>query len=159
MFPLRFAAHEGVNMRKNSFRVLVTAAVLAVSALLLACPLGKLRVVIPDFVTSEVRGIQLYRIDDASGQLVNAGRIKFRGIETRKDGEQLKYEQYTPEGDPWFGPIYTPVVRDATKPASVELTLAFLNQLPAGWFKVASYNVYGVSKASASQAFIVGEEG
>jgi hypothetical protein len=152
---------EGVSiMRKRSFHAAVTAAVFCVSAFLLACPLGQLRLLIPDFFTKEVKGVQLYRIDDASGQLVGAGHIEFLGLELNKQGnELLKYTQFTPEDTPWFGPIFTEVVRDPSQPASLEVTLAFLNQLPAGWFKVASYNLYGTSTASASQTFISGQEG
>ena len=146
-------------MRKRSFQLAVTATVFCVSAFLLACPLGQLRMQIPDFFTSEVKGVQLYRIDDTSGQLVDAGRIEFLGLETSKQGsELLKYKQFGPDGTPWFGPVFTEVLRDASKPASLEVTLAFLNQLPAGWFKVASYNLFGTSSASTSQTFIVGEE-
>ena len=146
-------------MRKRSFQLAVTATVFCVSAFLLACPLGQLRMQIPDFFTSEVKGVQLYRIDDTSGQLVDAGRIEFLGLETSKQGsELLKYKQLAPDGTPWFGPVFTEVLRDASKPASLEVTLAFLNQLPAGWFKVASYNLFGTSSASTSQTFIVGEE-
>lgn len=147
-------------MRKRSFHLVVTAAVVCVSMLLLACPMGQLRLLIPDFFTSEVKGVQLYRIDDVSGQLVDAGHIEFLGLKNAKGGgEQLKYTQFTAEGDPWFGPIYTEVVRDASRPASLEVTLAFLNQLPAGWFKVASYNLFGTSSASVSQTFIDAQEG
>jgi len=145
-------------MRKLRFRAAVTAAVFCFSAFLLACPLGQLRVQIPDYFTSDVRGVQLYRIDDASGALVDAGRIEFLGIETSKDGELMKYKQFTPDGKPWFGPIFAPVVRDPSQPSSIQLTLAFLNQLPAGWFKVASFNLIGTSVASASQTFIDTQE-
>jgi hypothetical protein len=142
-------------MRGNPFRVLVTAAVFAVSALLLACPLGRLRVLIPDFATSDVRGVRLYRVDDAGGQLAPAGSIQFLGIETNDAiGETLAYRQLTAEGKPWFGPLRTAVVRDASQPAALQVELAFLNQLPSGWFKVASYNAYGTSRPSASQTFI-----
>ena len=146
-------------MRGNPFRVLVTTAVFAVSALLLACPLGRLRVLIPDFATSDVRGVRLYRVDDATGQLAPAGSIQFLGIEVNDAiGETLAYRQLTAEGDPWLGPLRTTVVRNASQPASLEVELAFLNQLPAGWFKVASYNAYGTSKPSTSQSFIAAEE-
>jgi hypothetical protein len=147
-------------MRGNPFRVAVTAAVFAVSALLLACPLGRLRVLIPDFATSDVRGVRLYRIDDASGQLVPAGSIQFLGIEMNEPlgGETLVYRQLTAAGAPWFGPLRTPVVRDPSQPASLEVELAFLNQLPAGWFKLASYNPYGTSQPSSGQTFIEAEE-
>lgn len=147
-------------MRKRSFHAAVTAAVFCVSAFLLACPLGQLRLLIPDFFSKDVQGVQLYRIDDTTGALVGAGRIEFMGLETSKQGvEQLKYKQFTADEQPWFGPVYTEVARDPNQPASLELTLAFLNQLPSGWFKVASYNLYGTSTASTSQTFIAGDEG
>jgi hypothetical protein len=147
-------------MRKRSFHLAATVAVFCVSAFLLACPLGQLRLLIPDYFTNDVKGVQLYRIDDASGQLVDAGRIEFLGLETNKQGiEVLKYTQFTPDDKPWFGPVFTEVVRDASQPASLEVTLVFLNQLPAGWFKVASYNLFGTSTASASQTFIATQEG
>lgn len=148
-------------MRGNPFRVLVTAAVLVVSTLLLACPLGRLRVLIPDFATNDVRGVRMYRVDDATGQLVPAGSIQFLGIEMNETigGETLVYRQLSAEGDPWFGPLRTPAVRDASQPAALEVELAFLNQLPAGWFKIASYNAYGTSKPSANQTYIAVEPG
>jgi hypothetical protein len=148
-------------MRGSAFRLGVTAAVCAVSALLLACPLGRLRVLIPDFATSDVRGVRLYRVDDASGQLVAAGSVQFLGIEMNEalGGETLVYRQLTAAGAPWFGPLRTAAVRDASVPASLEVEVAFLNQLPAGWFKVASYNAYGTSQPSTGQAFIAADAG
>lgn len=147
-------------MRGSTLRAMVTAAVFAVSTLLLACPLGRLRVKIPDFATSDVRGVRLYRVDDATGLLSAAGTIQFLGIEASDggSGEMLAYRQLTAEGDPWFGPLRTQVVRDPSQPASLEVELAFLNQLPAGWFKVASYNAVGTSKPSSGQTFIAAEE-
>ena len=147
-------------MRKRSFRMVVTAAVFCMSAFLLACPLGQLRLQIPDYFSSDVKGVQLYRIDDASGQLVDAGRIEFLGVETSARGEFLKYRHVSPEGEGWFGPVFTQVTRIPNQPSGIEVTLAFMNQLPSGWFKVASYNLIGTSRASASQTFVaVGAEG
>ena len=147
-------------MRKHSFRLAVTAAVFCMSAFLLACPLGQLRLQIPDFFTSDVQGVQLYRIDDATGQLVDAGRIEFMGLQKNNGADVLKYKHVSPEGDPWFGPVFTQIVRNPSQPNGIEVTLAFLNQLPSGWFKVASYNLIGTSRASATQTFIAaGAEG
>ena len=147
-------------MGKRSFRLAVTAAVFCMSAFLLACPLGQLRLQIPDFFTSDVKGVQLYRIDDASGQLVDAGRIEFLGVKKSNGADVLKYMHRSPEGDPWFGPVVTQIVRNPSQPNGIEVTLAFLNQLPSGWFKVASYNLIGTSRASATQTFIAaGAEG
>jgi hypothetical protein len=147
-------------MRKLGFRAAATAAVLCLSAFMLACPLGQLRLQIPDFFTSEVKGVQLYRVDDASGQLVDAGRIEFIGVETSKTGEYLKYRHVAADGTGLFGPVFTQISRLPEQPNGVEVTLAFMNQLPSGWFKVASYNLIGTSRTSASQTFIeVGAEG
>jgi hypothetical protein len=146
-------------MRKRSLRLALTAVLLCGSAFLLACPLGRLRLLIPDYVTSGVRGIRLYRVDDTTGQLAAAGHIEFLAIEGGTDGEKLKYAQFDAAGGPWFGPIYTPVIRDPARPAAIQVTVAMLNQLPAGWFKIASYNQYGTSSPSTGQTFIIGEEG
>ena len=73
----------------------------ACSAFLLACPLGRLRLLIPDYVTSDVRGVRLYRVDDASGELVDAGRIEFLEIETdARTARCLKYQQSHRRGRP-----------------------------------------------------------
>jgi hypothetical protein len=147
-------------MRKRSFRWVITAAVLCMSAFLLACPMGRLRLQIPDYFTSDVQGVQLYRIDDASGELVDAGRIEFIKVEKQQNVDYLKYRHVSPEGDPWWGPVYTPINRIPNQPNGIEIELAFLNQLPSGWFKVASYNLIGTSRASAAQTFVAaGAEG
>ena len=137
-------------MRQTSFRVLVTAAVFSVSALLLACPLGQLHVLIPDYVTSSVKGVQIYRVDDASGQLVDAGRIEFLGIETTHERRDVKYRQLAPRRNAHVRPSQHRGDPRSGQPASIELTLAYLNPAPAGWFKVASFNTYGTSKESAA---------
>lgn len=142
------------------FRMVVTLAVCCVSSFLLACPVGTMRMLIPDFFTNDVRGVQVYRVDDQSGALVDAGRIEFIEIEVRPRGEQLKYQQVTPAGEISFGPMYTKLSRDPTAADGVEIKLAFLNQSTPGWFRVASYNLDGTSSPSLAQAYIeVGEEG
>jgi hypothetical protein len=101
----------------------------------------------------------MFRIDDTTGQLVSAGKIEFLGIEEGADGEVLKYIQRDDAGNGVFGPVSTPITRSASNPNGIEMTLAYANQLPAGWFKVASYNLIGTSTASTSQTFIAGQEG
>ena len=146
-------------MRGRLLRRTLTAALLCGSALLLACPWGALRVVIPDFVTSDVRGIRIYRVDDVTGRLAAAGHIEFLKLENLPDGEKLGYKQFNAAGEVRFGPIYAPVIRDPAQPAALQLTLAMVNQLPAGWFKIASYNQFGTSPPSTGQTFIVRGEG
>jgi hypothetical protein len=146
-------------MRKHPFRTAATAVLLCVSAFLLACPLGQLRLQIPDFETSGVKGVQLYRVDDSTGQLVDAGRIEFMKLDENKSGEFLKYKHVAPDGTVLFGPVFTQVVRRAEQPNGIEVTLAFMNQLPSGFFKVASYNLIGTSPVSTAQAYVAGAEG
>lgn len=147
-------------MRMRAFRAAATVAMLSVSAFLLACPMGQLRLQIPDYFTSEVKGVQLYRVDDASGELVDAGRIEFIALETSGNGEYLKYKHVAPDGSGLLGPVFTEISRLPTQPNGIEVTLAFMNQLPSGWFKVASYNLIGTSRASTAQTFVeVGAEG
>jgi hypothetical protein len=142
-------------MRLNASRVLATATVFLVSGLLLACPIGRLRMVIPDFETSAVRGIQLLRVEDGTGDLVEAGAISFVGLESdAAEGEVLVYRQVDAEGEPSLGPLRAPVVRDPKQPEAIQIEVSFLNELEAGWFRVASYNGAGTSGASSTQAYI-----
>jgi hypothetical protein len=148
-------------MRQRAFRAAVTAAVFCISSFLLACPVGQLSVQIPDFFSSDVKGIRLYRLDDASGQLVDAGHLEFLALEKAGGGNELiRYRQITPEGEVAWGPVYTSVSRLPDQPNGLQIRLVFMNQLPSGWFKVASYNLIGTSRPSASQTFIeLGAEG
>jgi hypothetical protein len=141
---------------RGPFRAGISLAVCAVSALLLACPIGRLRVLIPDFATSDVRGIRLFRVDDVSGALVAAGSLEFLGLEPneRLGGELLVYRQRSTADEPAFGPLRSPVVRDPEAPAALEVQLAFVNPLAPGWFKVASYNAVGTSRPSTSQTYV-----
>jgi hypothetical protein len=143
----------------RAFRAAAAVAMLSISAFLLACPMGQLRLQIPDYFTSDVKGVQLYRVDDASGELVDAGRIEFLALETSAGGEYLKYKHVAADGTGLLGPVFTQITRLPTQPNGIEVTLAFMNQLPSGWFKIASYNLIGTSRASTAQTFIeVGAE-
>jgi hypothetical protein len=125
---------------------------------MLACPLGMLRMSIPDFFTSDVLGVEVYRVDDVDGALVEAGRIEFLGIDNLPRGEQLRYHQLAPDGAVAFGPLHTPLARIGEE--GVEISITFLNELPPGWFKVASYNEDGTSEPSLAQAYLqLGGEG
>lgn len=141
-------------MRVKASRVLATAAVLLVSGLLLACPLGRLRVLIPDFETSAVRGVELLRVEDGTGALVAAGRIHFDGLEDDAGSQVLVYRQFDVAGKPSLGPLRASVARDSDHPEAIQIEFTFLNELPAGWFKVASFNAAGTSPPSAAQAYI-----
>jgi hypothetical protein len=147
-------------MRGESFgyRCAITAAVCCVSLLLLACPVGQLRVLIPDYVTSEVKGVQIFRVDDVTAELVPAGHVQFQGIENGKNGELMQYEQFDAAGVRRLGRVYAQVIRDPSRPSAIELTLSFWNWLPPGWFKVASYNAHGSSPVSTGRAFVMQSE-
>jgi hypothetical protein len=146
-------------MRGRTLRALLTVALLCGTLTLLACPLGRLRVQILDYETASVRGLRLFRVDDATGALTGAGHIEFLALEKSADGEHLKYMQYDANGAPYVGPLYTQVERAVDQPAAIQITVALANPLPSGWFKVASYNPYGTSPTSAGQSFVLGSEG
>jgi hypothetical protein len=143
-------------MRVKPTRFLVTTAVLLVSALLLACPVGQLRVLIPDFETSNVRGFEMFRVDDATGALEPAGAIRFRRIENDPNaGEMMIYRQINPDGSR-NGIQRTPVVRNPEAPDAIELQVWFVNELPAGWFRAATFNAAGTSPPSTDQRYLRG---
>lgn len=145
-------------MRGRGFRAALTAALLCGTLTLLACPLGRLRVLIPDYETAGVRGLRVYRVDDATGQLVGAGHVEFMALEKGRDGEYMKYAQYDANGAAYAGPLYGKIERVGSRPGAIQLSVGFVNPLPAGWFRVASYNPYGTSPVSSAQAYLVGAE-
>ena len=142
-------------MRIRSFRLFTTAALLAAATTLLACPIGRLRVMIPDFSSSAVSGLDLLRVEDGTGALVKAGSIHFQGLENDPSaGEVMVYRQYDADGKPSLGPLTAAVSRDAALPEALTLEFTFMNELPAGWFKVASINAAGTSGPSSGQTYI-----
>ena len=126
-----------------------------VSSLLLACPLGRLHVLIPDFESGGVQGIHLLRLDDVSGSLEPAGSIVFKGLVSDETGEYLLYRERDTDGT-LGGTVHGPVTRDPSRPDAIQLEFWFKNELPAGWFKVTTYNEAGASPPSATQAFVAG---
>ena len=137
-------------------RLLTTAAVLAVSTLLLACPVGQLRVMIPDFESSVVQGIELYRVAEDSGTLELAGSLHFKRVQgDGVTGEVIVYRQETADGE-LLGRQEAPVLRDPDQPDAILVDFLFLNELPSGWFKVATFNAAGTSPPSAAQKYVEG---
>jgi hypothetical protein len=146
-------------MRVKPIRVVATAAVLLASSLLLACPVGQLRVMIPDFESSMVRGVEVFRVDESSGALESAGSIHFKRVkEDGVTGEVIVYRQETADGE-LMGRQEAPVLRDPDQPDAVLVQFFFYNDLPSGWFKVATFNGAGTSPPSSAQKYVEGVTG
>lgn len=110
------------------------------------CKWFELTVQIPDFESREVKGLWVWRKDDASGQWQRAGQILFQGTQTSSGQEQLSYVVMQPDG---FGlPLTTPVVRSATRPDLVTLRIWYARFLEEGEYRVSTYNAAGESGLS-----------
>ena len=122
--------------------------------LLSGCQLRTLHVVIPDFDAASVDGLEVFRLDDATGQPVDAGGIQFLGVQASNDGaELLEYALLSLDGTV-TSTITAQVIRDVANPDAVEVFLIYHNQAAAGWYKVASYNGEGSSELSLTQTFL-----
>jgi len=128
---------------------------LALVLSLAGCRLRVLHLRILDFDSAGVEGLEVWRIDEATGRPTAAGRIRFLGVTRQPDGaETLEYQVLGPRGEQW-GPLVAFLLRDPADPAAAEMTLFFHGAIPAGWFRVSTYNVYGSSTLSAARTYLL----
>ncbi len=135
-------------------RLASLSAALCLIFLLSGCRLTGLHVVIPDFSASTVQGVRVYRVDEGSGQLVDAGRIEFGALTKTSQGERISCTHIGPSGQ-IYGPVDAVVSRPASYPSGVDVRVPFVNPLPAGWFRVSSYNTKGASAPSADRVWVL----
>jgi hypothetical protein len=85
---------------------------------------------------------------------VAAGQIDFVSSSTQSDGTQLVgYQIVASDGSTsQVFPAY--LTRDPSNPDSAEFELLFDSQVPAGWFKVSTFNPYGASALSTAQTYL-----
>ena len=133
-------------------RLASLSAALCLIFLVSGCRLTGLHVVIPDFSASTVQGVRVYRVDEGSGQLVDAGRIEFGTLRNTSQGLRISCTHIGPNGQT-YGPMDAVVSRPASFPGGVDVRVPFVNSLPGGWFRVASYNAKGVSVPSADRVW------
>jgi hypothetical protein len=136
-------------------RLMPLVAATCLCLLLSGCRVAGLRVVIPDYAKAKVLGMRVYRVEEGTERLINAGRVVFGTITTTSGGERIVCTHIAPDGTR-YGPVDSVVHRPASYPGGIDVQLPFANPLPAGWFRVASYNTKGTSVPSAARVYAQG---
>ena len=135
-------------------RLLAALAAMSLGLPLCGCSIRAVHVVIPDFLSHQVEGLTIFRLDDTTGAPVADGRVDVTSVDTLPDGSQvLHYSLITPNGTV-YGQIPAAVVDDPSNPDSVGFYLFLDPNSPSGWFKVSSFNAYGSSPLSAEQTYV-----
>ncbi len=124
----------------------------SLSLSLAGCGPSRLHILVPDFVASSVDGLQLYRVAE-NGRLRIAGSIVFGAITSTPNGLQMAYTQLVP-GKPAWGPLQARVKRPG--PGKLEIELAFFNAGEPAFFRFASYNERGTSRAADGEIYAPG---
>ena len=136
----------------HPFRFAALASAAALSFLLSGCGPGRLHILIPDFLPSQVKGLRLFRVLE-NGGLQAAGRIRFGALTIGPDGWELEYTQIVPGQAAW-GPLTANVRRPAR--GQLELEMAFYNAGEPSFFRFASYNENGSSELANGEVFAAG---
>lgn len=141
-------------MRRFVHRVLAVALLALVVPALSGCEMRLLRVIIPDFETSAVEGVQVWRLDDATGQPVLRGRLVFQGSTQDRFGmEVVEYAIVQNDGTQGYT-LMAEVERDSVDPDRVELDLYYTPRDAQGWYKVSTFNAVGASPLSTAQTYL-----
>jgi hypothetical protein len=134
-------------------QVLLAILVISVGSLLTACDLRRLQVVIPDFDSSAVQGVEVWRLADGTNQPVRAGVILFSGVHVLAGKEVVDYVNQPASGADGLG-ASAELLRDPANPDLVQIALYFDMQSAAGWYKVSTFNAYGSSPLSLAQTYL-----
>lgn len=136
-------------------RFLGLALLLATSALAGGCSMRMLHVVIPDFEASQVVGVNVWKVDAALPE--DAGVITFGALSTQDFGagpiELIEYQIVRFDGT--VLDLRAQVIRDPAAPGGIEVYLMFPKEVQSGWFKVSTYNAYGMSPLSTEQSYLL----
>ena len=119
---------------------------------LMGCELRQLVVEIPDFDSSAVEGVEVWRIDDVSGEAVSDGEVRFDGVFDHHGIEMVGYTLIKPEGVEGLS-LAAPLLR---QPGSdqVRLELYWSRTGEEGWFRVSTFNSLGSSPLSLEQTYL-----
>lgn len=121
---------------------------------LTGCDIPYFTVVIPDFQAAAVEGVQVWRIDDATGQPAPRGQIVLGEVLEYEGIEYLEYTQLAPDGSELFT-LPTKLVRpDPSRPDQVRIDVFYTSDGPQGWYKVSTFNAAGSSPLSQAQTFL-----
>lgn len=139
----------------GTVRVLVGALLLlAPTFLLTGCNVDALRIMIPDFESSEVLGVNVYRrvryTGDPETDWTRSSHIVF--TEPFLDEDGVERMEYTVKGVMPMEKLSTVVERDAADPDRVRLHLLFGVLEKEGEVRVATFNAAGESSFSAESA-------
>ena len=125
--------------------------VFALLVVLPGCNLSFLSVQIPDFDSSRVLGVWIWRLSELSGQWERDTRIDFVDTLTSNGGELVSYATVVGTlGE--RGNLPSGLARDATSSDRVTLSLGFLRLSAPGQFRVSTWNAYGDSPLSNASA-------
>ena len=129
------------------------ALVFLISIPLCGCDLSKLHVIIPDFDSNRVAGVQVWRLDDGSQQPVAGGQLSFSEPYILQGHEVVDYTQVHADGSEGVT-FFARVMRDPANPDTVSLDLGYERLEEAGWFKVSTFNSQGSSELSLNQTYL-----
>ena len=140
-------------MVRSLRRVSLAILVLSLGSLLTGCELRRLQLTIPDFESSSVQGVEVWRLADATSQPVRAGVILFSGTHLVGGKEVVDYLNQPTDGTNGLG-ASAELVRDPANPDVVQLALYFDMHSTTGWYKVSTFNAHGSSPLSLAQTYL-----
>lgn len=140
----------------GTLRILLAAALLGVPLVLSGCSLNGLRVVIPDFESNEVLGVNVYqRVSDTGDPAVDwqrASQIAFQEPYVSDSGAELM--EYSVDGTSEDFDFVTAVHRSSAGADQVVVELLFDYAERAGEVRVTTYNSMGESPPSQNTVFL-----
>jgi len=140
-------------MRNPSLRIACVLTALALLPTLVACDLKGVTVLIADFESNSVDGVRFYRLDEALGDFVPGGSIRFSAPYLSKAlGEVVDYRILDADGNE-TSRFTAPLFRDASNPDVVTVNLLYNRLEDPGWFRLASFNGAGESPLSLEQIY------
>lgn len=119
---------------------------------LTGCSSTVLHVLIPDFESASVKGVQVWRLDDATGTPVKHGRMLFGAKRYVNGAEAVDYTIELPDGTRTTT-LPATIHRSANNPDSVDLELFYIPTGAQGWHKVSTFNTAGSSPLSIAQTY------
>ncbi len=123
----------------------------AVLLLLPGCDLSFVSVEIPDFDSSRVQGVWIWRQSESNGQWVRDTRIDFVDRSTWNGIELVSYSTVVGTlGE--RGALPSGLTRDPANPDRAMISLGFLRLSAPGRFRVSTWNAYGDSPLSNDSA-------
>ncbi len=121
---------------------------------LTACDLKEVIVRIADFESNQVDGVRFHRLDEATGQFVPGGSVRFSEPYISESwGEVVDYTILDAAGQEVLT-LPAPLRRDAANPDMVTIGLLYTHALDPGWFRISSVNAAGESDLSIEQIYM-----